>query len=193
MSKISKIALLQEMIESAESSLRSAKQILLELGGSKSDLSEKYQKSAKDLGTADSPEGKIVEGVFDGQSMIGSDKNTYPVPANYASKSKLIPGDVLKLTIQDDGSFIYKQIGPVERKKIVGVLTQEDGQYKVITQGKAYNVLLASVTYFRAEVGDKVTLIVPELEESDWGAIENVLPKTDDDENDDDEDDLTSF
>jgi len=123
--------------------------------------------------------------------MIGPDKRTYPVPANYASKSKLVPGDVLKLTILDDGTFIYKQIGPTERKKVVGVLTQEDGQYKVITQGKAYNVLLASVTYFRAEVGDRITLIVPELDDSDWGAIENVLPKTED--GDEDSDDLTTF
>ena len=190
MSKLSKIALLQEMLESAEASLRSAKQLVIELGGSKSDLTEKYKKSASELTTSDSPEGKIIEGVFDGQSMIGPDKKSYPVPANYASKSKLVPGDVLKLTIQDDGTFIYKQIGPVPRKKVVGILTQEDGQYKVITQGKAYKVLLASVTYFRAEVGDKITLIVPELEDSEWGAIENVLPKTDDGS---DEEDLTTF
>lgn len=190
MAKISKIALLQEMLESAESSLRSAKLLLVDLGGSKTDLNEKYKKSAADLSTSDSPEGKIVEGVFDGQSMIGPDKRTYPVPANYASKSKLVPGDVLKLTILDDGTFIYKQIGPTERKKIVGILTQEDGQFKVITQGKAYQVLLASVTYFRAEIGDRITLIVPELEDSDWGAIENVLPKTEDDEG---LDDLTTF
>jgi hypothetical protein len=190
MTKISKIALLQEMLESAESSIRSAKQLLIDLGGSKSDLSEKYKKSAADLSMSDSPEGKIVEGVFDGQSMIGPDKRIYPVPANYASKSKLVPGDVLKLTIQDDGSFIYKQIGPTERRKIVGILTQEDGQYKIITQGKAYKVLLASVTYFRAEIGDKVTIIVPDIEDSEWGAIENVLPKTEDDE---DFDDLNTF
>lgn len=182
MAKASKLALLQEILESAESSIRSAKQILLDLGATKNDLSEKYAKSAQDLGTSDSPEGKIIEGVFNGQDMIGPDKKNYPVPANYASKSKLIPGDVLKLTILDDGSFIYKQIGPTERKTVVGILTQEDGQFKVMSEAKAYKVLLASVTYFRAEVGDKVTLIVPGNEESDWGAIENVLPKTDSDE-----------
>jgi hypothetical protein len=124
-------------------------------------------------------EGKIVEGVFNGQTMIDKNKKEYPVPANYASKSKLVPGDVLKLTVREDGSFLYKQIGPVERKRIVGTLTYEDGQYKVIAKGKAYNVLLASVTYFKAEIGDNVTLIIPELEDSEWGSIENVLPKTD--------------
>ncbi|MFC1600298.1 hypothetical protein ACFL3T_04690 [Patescibacteria group bacterium] len=189
MAKASKLALLQEMLENAESSIRSAKQVLLDLGGKKSDLSEKYEESAKDLSTSDSPEGKIIEGVFNGQDMIGPSKKNYPVPANYASKSKLIPGDVLKLTILDDGSFIYKQIGPAERKTAVGILTQEDGQFKVMAEAKAYKVLLASVTYFRAEVGDKVTLIVPANEESDWGAIENVLPRTDDE----DDADLNKF
>jgi hypothetical protein len=182
MAKASKIALLKEMIENAESSLRSAKQILIEMGVPQEKTSEKLEKSAEQLTTSSSPEGQVVEGVFDGQNMIGPDKKTYPVPANYASKSKLIPGDILKLTIQDDGSFVYKQIGPTERKKILGTLTYEDGQYKVIAEGKAYKVLLASVTYFRAEVGDKVTLIVPELEESEWGAIENVLPKVGEEE-----------
>lgn len=186
MGKASKIALLQEMLENAESSIRSAKQLLLDLGGDATDLSAKYSKSAEGLRTSASPEGQIVEGVFNGQEMIGPDKKNYPVPANYASKSKLIPGDVLKLTIQDDGTFIYKQIGPAERKKIVGTLTYEDGQYKVMASGQAFQVLLASVTYFRAEVGDKVTLIVPELEESEWGAIENVLPKVDEDGNEED-------
>ena len=47
-----------------------------------------------------------MEGVFDGQNMMGPDGKKYPVPANYASKSKLVEGDVLKLTISDDGSFI---------------------------------------------------------------------------------------
>ena len=51
----------------------------------------------------DSPEGKIIEGVFDGQIMIGPDGKNYPVPANYASKSKLGEGDILKLTIGDNG------------------------------------------------------------------------------------------
>lgn len=178
MSTASKIALLKEMLDSAESSVRSAKQVLTELTSAAG--KNQYAGVAAKVGTIETSEGKakIIEGVFDGQNMIGPDKKTYSVPANYASKSKLIPGDILKLTILDDGSFVYKQIGPVERKRIVGTLTYEDGQYRVIAAGKAFKVLLASVTYFRAEIGDRVTLIIPELEDSEWGAIENVLPKT---------------
>lgn len=172
----SKLALLKEMLDSAESSLRSAKQIMTELVGGNSDLKAQYSKQAASLGSP-SDKGQIIEGVFDGQNMIGPDGKSYPIPANYASKSKLIPGDVLKLTISEDGSFIYKQIGPVERKRVVGPLIYEDGQYRILANGKSYKVLLASVTYYRGEVGDNVTLIVPALEESEWGAIDNVLPK----------------
>lgn len=187
MSQSSKLALIKEMIESAESNLRSAKQILNELTGSST--KSLFAKMAKEIEPSGEDEegAKIVEGVFNGTTMTDPDGKEYPVPANYASKSKLIPGDVLKLTILEDGSYIYKQIGPVERKNIIGTLTYEDGQYKVIGEGKAYNVLLASITYFKGEVGDKVSLIIPELEDSDWGAIENILPKDTDDLPEDDE------
>lgn len=172
----SKIALVKEMLESAESSLRSAKQLLFEVSTSK-EKGSKYEKMASDLPVLEEEEKKIIEGVFDGQNMIGPDKKSYPVPANYASKSKLVPGDVLKLTIMPDGSFVYKQIGPVERRRVIGPLIYEEGQYKVLADGKAYKVLLASVTYFKAEVGDEISLVIPALEDSEWGAIENIIPK----------------
>lgn len=172
-----KLALLKEMLDSAESNLRSARQIISELVGG-GDTKSHYVQQAASLKSSE--KGQIIEGVFDGQNMIGPDGKSYPVPANYASKSKLVPGDILKLQIADDGTFIYKQIGPVERKRVVGPLVYEDGQYKVLGNGKSYKVLLASVTYYRAEVGDNVTLIIPGLEESDWGAIDNVLPKYND-------------
>jgi hypothetical protein len=177
MSQASKLALIKEMLESAESNLRSAKQIINELTGSSS--KNIYTKLATELEPSDDFDDneKITEGIFNGQTMIDSKGKEYPVPANYASKSKLIAGDVLKLSINENGAFLYKQIGPAERKHIIGVLTYEDGKYKVIGNGKAYNVLLASVTYFKGEIGDRVSLVIPELEESDWGAIENVLPK----------------
>lgn len=173
-----KIALLQQMVNNATSSLRSAQSLLDELVGTDS------SKQALDLRLANmserdqarDAEGPVYEGVFDGEKMVTADDETFPVPANYASKSKLIAGDELKLIITDSGQFIYKQIGPVERKPIVGTLVQEDNRYKVLCNGRAYNVLLAAVTYYKAEVGDKVTIIVPVSIETDWAAIDNVLP-----------------
>src|SRR4029079_9924412 len=120
--------------------------------------------------------GKVIEGVFDGQNMIGPDNKQYPVPANYGSKSKLVEGDVLKLTIAEDGSFIYKQIGPVERRKVMGVLMQDEkGDYKVLAEGKSYKVLLASLTYFKADAGDEVTIVLPQDIDSEWAAVEHVI------------------
>ncbi len=178
MSQASKLALIKEVIESAESNIRAAKVMINELTGSSSKaIFTKMAANLPESQESEEEEGKIVEGVFNGQTMTDKDNQEFPVPANYASKSKLVPGDILKLTIKDDGSFLYKQIGPVERKRIIGTLTYEDGQYKVIAEGRAYSVLLASVTYFKGEVGDKVTLVVPEIEDGDWGAIENVLPR----------------
>lgn len=176
-----KILRLRELVENAEASLRSAKQIINEISGD-APLSSGYRydalaEKASGLHATEEDEGQIVEGVFDGQNMLGPNGKAYPVPANYASKSKLIPGDVLKLTITLNGSFIYKQIAPVGRIHIKGVLAYEDGQYRVLTESKSYKVLLASITYFKAEVGDTITLIVPEKEDSEWGAIENVIPR----------------
>ncbi len=170
-----------EAIEAAEAALNLAKNYLEEGGDVPTDRSSRsYSVKAASLSASDS-EGRVIEGVFDGQNMIDKKGAVHPVPANYASKSKLIPGDVLKLTVTDEGKFLYKQIGPVERRTAIGPLVHNNGQYQILADGKAYNVLLASVTYFRAAVGDEVTLIIPMTEDSEWGAIEAVLPKFDDD------------
>ena len=121
-----KIQSLREMIYSAEKTLQGAKSMLLQLEGKK-----KVGRKKKSI--SDDEDGKIVEGTFDGQIMIGTDGKQYPVPANYASKSKLVEGDVLKLTITPDGSFIYKQIGPTERKRVIGTVNQDgEGNYFVL-------------------------------------------------------------
>lgn len=169
-----------EAIEAAEAALNLAKQHLGAEGSTTSSKSSKsYADKASTLSSGSS-EGRVIEGVFDGQNMVDKKGAVHPVPANYASKSKLIPGDVLKLTVTDEGKFLYKQIGPVERRTVIGPLVHSGGQYQVLAEGKAFNVLLASVTYFRASVGDEVTLIIPMGEDAEWGAIEAVLPKFDD-------------
>jgi hypothetical protein len=176
MDNLTNLALIAQMIESAEKNIQSAKQLLRDMmGGGKIDATE-IAKKAQILSVSEG--GKIIEGVFDGQNMVGPDGKQYPVPANYASKSKLVEGDVLKLTISDDGSFIYKQIGPIERKKVLGILVQDEkAEYRVVAEGKPYKVLLASLTYFKAETGDQVTIVLPKDKEATWGAVENVIKK----------------
>jgi hypothetical protein len=178
MDKLSNLALIAQMIDSAEKNIQSAKQMLKELMGGSTAKAGLAQAAEKIANFSVSEGGKVIEGVFDGQNMIGPDKKQYPVPANYASKSKLVEGDVLKLTIAEDGSFIYKQIGPVERKKMLGILMVDDrGDFRVMAEGKPYKVLLASLTYFKSEAGDEVTIVVPKDHEAEWAAVENVIKK----------------
>lgn len=159
---------LRALITEAETSLAAAKELLISLVGD-----DKVVASSK---LKQENIGKVIEGVFDGQNMVGSDGKTYPVPANYASKSKLVQGDILKLTIADDGSFLYKQIGPIPRKQVVGTLKLEQGHYFVDVEDKKYRVLLASVTYFKAKPGDKVSINIPQDEvDAEWAALEAAL------------------
>ena len=160
---------LKALIQDAETNLAAAKELLISIIGDDGHVVTPSN-SREDVS------GKVIEGVFDGQKMAGPDGKEYPVPANYASKSKLVEGDILKLTIADDGSFIYKQIGPVDRTQIIGTLAQHDGAYYVEANGREYRILLASVTYFRINVGDQVTIIVPtENQEATWAAVEAAL------------------
>lgn len=122
-------------------------------------------------------DGKILEGVFDGQNMIGSDGRQYIVPPNYASKSKLVEGDILKLTIQPNGTFLYKQIGPIERQRVVGPLVRDElnGDWRVAALGKRYNVLAAAVSYYKGNSGDDAVILIPKATPSKWAALENIV------------------
>lgn len=158
---------LRALIQEAETNLAAANELLVSLVGDDDTIAPVIK---------DDVLGKVIEGVFDGQNMVGSDGKTYPVPANYASKSKLVQGDILKLTIADDGTFMYKQIGPIPRKQVVGTLKLENGHYLVDVAGRNFRVLLASVTYFKAKPGDQVSVNIPEDDAvTEWAALEAAL------------------
>lgn len=122
---------------------------------------------------------EVVEGVFDGYFMTGTDQKKYPVPMNYSSKTKLVPGDKLKLKILEDGKFIYKLIEPVERKHIRAVLTKtEDNKFVAITdERKSYFLNQAAVTFFKGKPGDELYILVNDKEEMAFAAIEAIIKK----------------
>lgn len=168
------IALIQQRLDDAERNIQYVRQALSE------------DNAHELVGTMASPESatqeeisegeRIIEGVFDGQNMQGNDGEEYPIPPNYASKSKIVEGDVLKLTISTDGSLVYKQISPVERKRITGTLAVDDiGNFCVRTPEKTYSILLASVTFYKAQEGDEVTILVPEHGDAEWGAVDHII------------------
>lgn len=172
MSEISEkqIKRLRGLIGDAETNLSAAKELLVSILGDEGAITTPRETV---VSTAD---GKIIEGVFDGQIMIGPDGKNYPVPANYASKSKLVEGDILKLTISEDGRFLYKQIGPVERKTVIGTLTHHDDKFFVEVSGKEYQILYASVTYFHLRENMQVSVVIPaDNDDATWAAVEAAL------------------
>ena len=172
MSEISEkqIKRLRGLITEAETNLSAAKELLISIIGDGETIS-----APRDT-VVSGPEGKVIEGIFDGQIMIGPDGRNYPVPANYASKSKLVEGDIMKLTITEDGKFVYKQIGPVERKTVIGTLIHHDDKYFVEVAGREYQILYASVTYFHLRDGAQVSVTIPaQNEDATWAAVEAAL------------------
>lgn len=126
---------------------------------------------------AEDYEAESIEGIFDGARMLAQSGEKFNVPPNYASKSKLVEGDILKLRIMPNGVFKYKQIEKVERKNIIGNLgyNEETNEYFVIMDnGKKYHVLSASITYYKAHPGDEIVITIPRDRDSVWAAVENV-------------------
>lgn len=119
----------------------------------------------------------ILEGTFNGEKMIDAAGKEYAVPPNYASKSKLVEGDKMKLTITPSGKFIYKQIVQIDRKRLVGelMLNSMSGQWSVLVDGKNYKVLTASITFYKGISGDEVVFFVPRNNECSWGAVEHII------------------
>ena len=161
---------LRSLLSEAETNLAAAKELLIAVLGDGGEIA-----APRDT-IVSGDEGKVSEGVFDGQVMLGPDGKNYPVPANYASKSKLVEGDIMKLTITPDGKFLYKQIGPVERQTVIGTLTHHDDKYFIEVGGKEYEILYASVTYFHLREGSQVSAVIPANDKNaSWAAVEAAL------------------
>ncbi|MDR3168513.1 MAG: hypothetical protein LBU27_01810 [Candidatus Peribacteria bacterium] len=122
---------------------------------------------------------EVIEGLFDGYFMIGGDQKKYPVPMNYSSKTKLIPGDTLKLKVMPDGKFVYKLIKPAERKHLKAVLSRtDDSKFTANTEdGKVYFLNQAAVTFFKGTPGDELYIIVNEQDKGHFAAIEAIIKK----------------
>lgn len=120
---------------------------------------------------------ETIEGIFDGMYMVGADHKKYPVPLNYSSKTKLIPGDVLKLKIMTDGKFIYKLIKPAERKHVRAILSKTDeNKFTANTDdGKIYFLNQAAVSFYLGKPGDELYILINENGEGSFAAIEAII------------------
>jgi hypothetical protein len=172
-----KLALAMRVVRDLRSRLENLER-LLESRAEPGELQEFNDSSSDDFAYG-SFEGRSVEGVFDGEHMVGEDGRKYLVPPNYASKSKLVEGDLLRLSINEAGRFLFKQKGPIERQRVVGSLMQDEltGDWKVISGGNGYRVLSAAISFHRGEAGDDIVILLPKNAPSRWAAVENIIKK----------------
>jgi hypothetical protein len=175
MSDSKKIAAVRDLIENAQKSITTARKILSTMGDEETHEGPELDMSG--LQSYKSGTSKIVEGVFTGENMLGSDGNMYPVPQNYASKSHLVQGSKLKATIAADGKITYKIIEEIIYDTQVGLITMNRDKYQVVSEGKTYNVLTASITFLKANIGDSVSLRLPKGKEATYATLEAVIPK----------------
>lgn len=187
--KQDQLATLEELLGKIETEIKRAKLMLGQLQGktdkeldaSEDNRTKQYEETSQSLMSYDEgADVKVVEWVYDGYFMIGADKKKYPVPMNYSSKSKLIPGDVLKLRVMGDGKLIYKLIGQAERKFIKATLSKADetGKFTALSdEGEVYFLNQAAVTYFKGNTGDELSIIVNADGIGNFAAIEALIPQ----------------
>lgn len=135
--------------------------------------------SNKDLQSYSEEWVEVIEWLFDGRFMVGADQKKYPVPMNYSSKTKLVPGDKLKLKVMADGKFIYKLIQPVDRKHLKALLSKtDDNKFTANTEdGKIYFLNQAAVSFFKWVPGDELYIIINDKDAGSFAAIEAIIKK----------------
>jgi hypothetical protein len=166
---------LQELLSTAERSLHHAKNLMVQITGKKT-VDSVDEPDTSGLHAYKDGKAKVIEGVFTGKDMLGADKKTYPVPANYASKSKIVEGSKLKMTIKGDGSYQYKIINEVKYDTTTGTLIKDSEQFMVISQQGIYQVLPASVTFLHAHIGDRVSIRIPRDTKATYATIDTLVP-----------------
>ncbi len=178
-----KIQSILNFIEVAETNLRSAKILLMQLSDDKGvSLTDDFSRPSahRTVSMDESNALEVVEGTFDGEQMVGDNAKVYVVPQNYASKTQLVVGDRMKWISLTDGEK-FKLISPVERERIVGIFDIIADNYVVSLEGYPHPVKLlkASSTYAMKQLGlqpgDEVAIYIPKGSVPSHGAFINVV------------------
>ncbi len=172
------ILAIKDFITTSEKSLKSAKKLLTDLAKQNNiNLDSQINLSTWWLHHYSDENSKIIEWVFTWEEMLWSDDKKYPIPVNYASKSKIVQWDKLKLTIDSAWKMTYKQISPIQREVKTGLITNDKWKFQVVCEWDTYNLLTAAVTHFKADIWDSVCVLLPKWKKASFAAIEAVIPK----------------
>lgn len=116
-------------------------------------------------------------GIFDGEFVVMESGKRFQVPPNYASKSKLVVGDKLKLMKEGEYNE-FKMMGEAPRAEVVGLLTKKDNQWVVLIDNHEYRVIPAAIRFYGGEMGDKVEVLLPmdyAANPPKWAAVKSVI------------------
>src|SRR3989344_7530398 len=91
---LEQLTIVREILENTQQSIRKALELLNEKNVDNQELIQSLQQiqtASRGDGSPhpDQGTGRVIEGVFNGEKMIGADGSEYNIPANYASKPKL--------------------------------------------------------------------------------------------------------
>lgn len=102
-----------------------------------------------------------VEGVFDGVFLVPTDGEKIEVPAAYASKTRILYGDTIKM-YDDNGEKKFKVMVKQSRKKLNAMATKRDGKWYALTGLGAYKISDSYAEFNKLGVNDQLTILVPE-------------------------------
>ncbi len=142
-----KIQLLRQALSAASSSLKLASQLLGEI---------------EKTGSSEMPG---LVGKYDGRFMVTAAGKKYPVPDNYSAKTRLIYGDLLKMTEGPTGRQ-FKLVEKLSRVEVETQLAVKDGQFEALGKDGSYRLLQSAVKYWGGEEGDKTKVLLPEGEKN---------------------------
>src|SRR3990167_2526822 len=145
-----KLDLLRQALSAAESSIKLARQLISDIEREDSDSGKKPPK-----------EKPGIIGVFDGELMMTDKNETFPVPANYASKS------LLRSEREDSDSG---KKPPKEKPGIIGVF---DGELMMTDKNETFPVPANYASKSLLVVGDTLK-IIDEGGEKKFKQIEHV-------------------
>lgn len=174
-----KISSILSLIEISQNNLKTAKEQLMEYMQQKNGEVE-MTPIKKVVNPEEYSALEVVEGYFDGESMVGDNGKIYTVPPNYASKTQLIIGDRMKRILTQDRES-YKLIKPAERDRVIGTFDIQGDDYLVHVPEIAspVRILKASATFAMKNLGmqpgDKVAIVIPRDVEATWGALSSVV------------------
>lgn len=138
---------INQALSAAISSINLAKSLLKDIDGTSSRI--------------DTREIDGIVGVFDGKDLVTESGERLEVPVNYASKSKIVFGDTLKM-VEDDGKKLFKQIERVKRLTKTGIISKQGGEMVVVTGDGTYKILQVAVEFYKLTEGGQVQVLVPE-------------------------------